>query len=118
MADSPLYTVLQYSFDSGKISARIGIHADHPVFSGHFPGQPVLPGVCQLAIVKELAERALNRGLVMQHADQVKFLAMVDPLRIPAFDVEIVFLDPCTVQALIREGELVFLKTKCTFVDA
>jgi 3-hydroxyacyl-[acyl-carrier-protein] dehydratase len=117
MSDS-LYSIDHFSFDSGKISARIGLHADHPVFAGHFPGQPVLPGVCQLAIIKDLAEKALHRRLVMQHADQVKFLAMVDPLRIPAFDVEIVFSDTYTVQAVIREGEMVFLKTKCTFVDA
>ncbi len=113
-----LFSILAFSTDSQSVKARIRLHADHPVFAGHFPGQPVLPGVCQLSIVKELVEKALNRKLVLTHADQIKFLAMVDPVRIPEFDVEITLSDPLTAQALIREGEIVFLKSKCVFADA
>lgn len=31
----------------------IAVRADHPAFDGHFPGQPVWPGVCLLAEVLE-----------------------------------------------------------------
>ncbi len=112
------YSISHFSAEHGAVSARIRLHADHPLFAGHFPGQPVLPGVCQLAVVKELAEKALKRKLVMRHADQVKFLAMVDPVRVPELKVELSFTDTLTLQAVIKEGELIFLKTKCTFIDA
>ena len=118
MMSNSFYSIHHFSSGRDSLSARIHLHADHLLFAGHFPGQPVLPGVCQLAIVKELAEKALNRRLVLHHADQVKFLAMVDPVRVPSLQVDISFSDNHTLQAVIREGELIFLKTKCTFVDA
>jgi 3-hydroxymyristoyl/3-hydroxydecanoyl-(acyl carrier protein) dehydratase len=55
---------------------------DHPAFEGHFPGQPVLPGVVLLtAALRALAAQAdLQRRIGAQPTiDQVKFLAPVLP---------------------------------------
>jgi 3-hydroxymyristoyl/3-hydroxydecanoyl-(acyl carrier protein) dehydratase len=40
--------------------ARIAFPADLPVFRGHFPGQPLVPGVYQLAAVAATVTRALG----------------------------------------------------------
>ena len=65
-------------------TARLSRHiaVDHPAFAGHFPGQPLLPGVSLLAEVLEaacaqpgLGER-LAAGATLQAA---KFLAPVRP---------------------------------------
>ncbi|MDT7836740.1 3-hydroxyacyl-ACP dehydratase [Aquabacterium sp. OR-4] len=57
---------------------------DHPAFAGHFPGQPILPGVVLLAEVLQAWREAAGRGelpppqppLQLQAA---KFLAPVQP---------------------------------------
>ncbi len=55
---------------------------DHPTFAGHFPGQPLLPGVSLLAEVLEaaLGEAELAKQLgTAPRISAVKFLAPVRP---------------------------------------
>ena len=49
---------------------------DHPSFAGHFPGQPVLPGVVLLSMVMEALQSRLGTPAQI---DQAKFLAPVLP---------------------------------------
>lgn len=63
-----------------RVTRHIAI--DHPAFAGHFPGQPLLPGVLLLAEVLEaaLAVPALAARLGPQPTlGAAKFLAPVGP---------------------------------------
>jgi 3-hydroxyacyl-[acyl-carrier-protein] dehydratase len=63
-------------------SVSLQIAHDHPAFAGHFPGQPLLPGVLLLALVLEaaLAEPALAARLGgAPQVSSAKFLAPVRP---------------------------------------
>jgi 3-hydroxyacyl-[acyl-carrier-protein] dehydratase len=44
-------------------AARVEIPVDHPCFPGHFPEQPILPGVLLLERVMALAQTSLARPL-------------------------------------------------------
>lgn len=44
--------------DGDTLERQLTVAADHPAFAGHFPGQPLLPGVVLLA---EVLEAALSR---------------------------------------------------------
>jgi len=52
---------------------------DFPPFAGHFPSQPVLPAIVQLAAVRLLAGKAVGQDLVPVAAHRVKFRAMIRP---------------------------------------
>lgn len=69
--------------DAGTLrSLPLRIPADHPAFAGHFPGQPLLPGVSLLAEVLEavLADAALALRLgPAPRLGHAKFLAPVRP---------------------------------------
>ena len=57
----------------------VDVPADHPAFAGHFPGQPVLPGVVLLDEVIAAAERHLGRPLEALQVKVAKFHAPVAP---------------------------------------
>jgi 3-hydroxyacyl-[acyl-carrier-protein] dehydratase len=61
-------------------SARVAVSREHPSFAGHFPGQPVLPGVVLLSEVLELLLREAPEALgASPQVSAVKFLAPVRP---------------------------------------
>ncbi len=53
--------------------------ASLPVFAGHFPGRPLVPGVYLLAAVAELAGRALGRPLTILQIERAKWSAPALP---------------------------------------
>lgn len=60
-------------------TASITINKDHAVFKGHFPGNPVTPGVCMMQIIKELTEKIVNEKLFIQSASNIKFMSIINP---------------------------------------
>ncbi len=79
MLQPDFYTVKQPLFIPGSVQAVLEFNGQHPIFSGHFPGQPVVPGVCMLQIVKEITISATSQSLRLQKAAELKFLAVIDP---------------------------------------
>jgi acyl-coenzyme A synthetase/AMP-(fatty) acid ligase len=72
----------RFARDALAEGPRFTVAADHPAFAGHFPGQPLLPGVALLAYVMRAvaAEAPLAARLGEQpQIAQAKFLAPVGP---------------------------------------
>lgn len=57
----------------GEIIGETIFPPEHPVFAGHFPGRPLVPGVLLLDYGLSFA------GLTPDRVDQVKFLRPVRP---------------------------------------
>lgn len=116
-----LYTLDSFINQDNKAIATITINAAHKIFEGHFPGQPIVPGVCQLQFVKELLERATGRKLFLSQVAICKFLQMIDPVKT---NLLIVTLDYnvndniVSCHALIKSGETTFLKLNSIFTIA
>jgi len=73
------YTIVSTVTETGRTAAVLKINPDHEIFQGHFPGQPVVPGVCMMQIVKELLETATSRSLRLHTGLDLKFLSVIDP---------------------------------------
>lgn len=52
---------------------------DHPCLAGHFPGNPIVPGVLLLEQVAHAAAAWLGESLVIHQFNQVKFLSPLRP---------------------------------------
>ena len=93
MFKDTLYTLYDCQAHDGIITATISINADHDVFIGHFPSQPILPGVCSLQIVKEILEGSLGQSLSLDNASNLKFLEIIDPNVVDKLTVNISYAD-------------------------
>lgn len=55
------------------------IAQSHPALPGHFPGQPIVPGVVLLDRVLAAAQRWLGRSVRLQTLKQAKFVSPLLP---------------------------------------
>ena len=87
-------------------TVAIHIAPDHPAFAGHFPGQPLLPGVLLLAEVLEamLADPAL--ALLVGTAPRIGAAKFLAPVR-PGAHLTLQFTQALTggLRFEVREGE-------------
>ena len=66
-------------WSQGRLKADVRIPADSPWFDGHFPGKPLLPGVAQLGLVRDLIRRASGRPGCVVRVSRVRFKQMILP---------------------------------------
>ena len=103
-----LYTVEEVSKTDQGINAKVRLNKDHEVFKGHFPGNPVMPGVCMIQMVKELTEESLGKELFLEVSSNIKFMAIINPEINPTLNVEL---------AILEDGEQVKVKNATSFGD-
>ena len=113
------YTILESQQTEQSFAALLALNAAHPIFEGHFPGQPVVPGVCMMQTIQELLEKGLQRKLLLQKASNMKFLVMINPVLQPQVNTELQYTlqDDGTVKtsAVIKSESTVFMKFQGTF---
>lgn len=73
------FDIISLETEQGSINALVEINAGHRIFEGHFPNQPVVPGVCMMQMVKEITEQVLETETNLSSAAEMKFLAVIDP---------------------------------------
>lgn len=74
-----LYEITEIEPTSQGVFAKIHIAKNHEIFKGHFPGNPVMPGVCMIQIIKELTEQTTGKKLFLTVSSNVKFMAIINP---------------------------------------
>ena len=60
-------------------ATRWTVPADHPAFAGHFPGNPILPGVVLLDVALHVITEARGVALDRCEVNSVKFLSAAQP---------------------------------------
>jgi len=99
--------------------AEIILDPGHSIYEGHFPGNPVVPGVCQLRMLTELLSEIEGREMIFQNASQMKFLSMINPHDQPELKVRIDLRrdqeESVKVTSSIFAGETVFFKCKAVY---
>ena len=67
----------------GGVNFAVLLNAEHFIYSAHFPGNPITPGVCITQMVKELTEELIQTPLFLKVAKNIKFTQVIDPRKHP-----------------------------------
>jgi len=95
------FRLVHLELQEGGAEARVHVPADCLFFEGHFPGDPILPGVAQVVLVTSVLRRVVEGPVRVASIRRVKFTA---PVR-PGMDL---------VLRLLREGPRVHWRLAAT----
>lgn len=119
----PLNDFFNYTIElnePGQIKALLNIDQDHDIFNGHFPGNPVTPGVTQLEIIRQILSKCTKKNLMLKEAKDLKFLAPILP---PHTDNILLLIDytedqgRISARCVLSRNEQVFTKIRGTFSE-
>lgn len=113
-----LYNISTVDNKSSFISADIHLNKDHDIFKGHFPGNPVMPGVCMIQIIKEITESTLEKNLFLSVSSNIKFMAIINPEVNPNLHIKIEYTEEdglVKVRNTTSFEDTVALKLNATF---
>jgi len=118
--NNDLFSINEITHEDGVIKALLDINAGSGILKGHFPGQPVVPGACMLQITKEILEKALKTSLRLKKADQLKFLAIIDPADVRTVELYISYKHHedgnTTATAKLSNADTVYFKLQGSFI--
>lgn len=108
-----LFEVIETRVIDTEFSNTINLNPDHIIYTGHFPGHPVTPGVIQLQIVHELIEKHFSQTIKLISISRSKFLKVLDPNETPQIMIHIKFIltgELLNIEARGENGKAIFFK--------
>ena len=92
MLDS-FYSIINQTVaeNSAVITVRFNLH--HPIFQGHFPTMPVVPGACLVEMVNKLSSSVLGKIFRLTAAQNVKFVQVIHPDEVEEVSFDILWAE-------------------------
>ena len=79
-----LYKIIDKVYDGEEARVTIELDSDSVIYKAHFPGNPITPGACIVEMGREIASLILEKGLLLEKADNIKFLMGIHPVETPS----------------------------------
>jgi len=112
------YKILDIKQENEDWIFRIELNPEHKIFEGHFPEQPIVPGVCSLQIIKECAENILGKDIRINYISSCKYLTAINPKESRELEIRISLKDTesenISLSATGKSNEHDFIKLKAT----
>ena len=109
-----IYSINSIKSDKNEITVSISFNKEHEVFTGHFPGNPVVPGVVQVQILKDLMESELK-------TKTIKYLNVIIPGKQKVVEFEISYKQisekDYSVKCIVKSETMTFMKFSGSFIN-
>lgn len=111
------YTIDSIRHEDGRDIVDVSLNPDCKVYEGHFPGEPISPGVCNIQMIKECAETVLGHPLVLSTVGTCRFINLVTPSAVPHASVVMCLEQKdnvCNLSASLIAGDVEYMILKAT----
>lgn len=112
------YKLIEQTENSSGWNFKVELNPSHSIYTGHFPDQPIVPGVCNLQIIRECAELVLTKKVQIVNISSSKYLTVVDPTKNKDLNIQLSLTESgaseYTLQALGTFETTDFIKLKAT----
>lgn len=115
MLKDDFFTITGKENGEGLVVYHIELNPNHPIFRGHFPGNPISPGVCNIGMIKVCAEEETGSNLFIGNLKQCKFSHLVTPGENKELDIVLKLEDTgdiVKIAASIIKGDTKFMELK------
>ena len=88
-------------------------------YQGHFPGNPVAPGVCNIQMIKACAEQLTGKRLFLGYIEKCRFSAVITPLTTPQLQLCMQLSDRdhvYKVKAIVCDDTTTYIEFKGDFL--
>ena len=111
-----LYEIHSLQVVDGTLSCEVVFNARHGIFEGHFPGNPIVPGVCTIGLISELLRRAVQKDFRLVTAPNIKFLQLITPSIRPIVNISWTLEGQAyTANATLKDGAATLFKMSATY---
>ena len=85
------YSIINQTVAENSAIITVRFNINHPIFQGHFPTMPVVPGACLVEMVSELSSNVLGKKLQLSSAQNVKFVQVIHPDEVDTVSFDILW---------------------------
>lgn len=115
------YHIVATDDSEGKYVCKVNLNAAHNIYSVHFPGNPVTPGVCLVQMVAEMLEQKYSKRFVLSTAVNIKFKRLVAPNDEPSFVFSKIVIEDGLLKTIVsiedEQGQFVKMSLQYKTVD-
>lgn len=106
--------------DDGSVLFTVKLNPDCSVYQGHFPGNPVCPGVCNINMIRRCIEHYTNKKLIISDIKQCRFTALITPIKQSILNLKAVITeaeDGYNVNANLYDSSTNYIEMKCMMYE-
>lgn len=102
--------------NDGRIIGKFRFDNRLSLFQGHFPGNPILPGIFQIEMVRYCLEQYLKTSLHLSMVRKTKFSSLIHPDVVVSVEITINQheADLWSVKALVKAADVIAGKANLT----
>jgi 3-hydroxyacyl-[acyl-carrier-protein] dehydratase len=114
MFQDNLFSIVSENIADSQSDFTIRLNGSHPIYTGHFPDDPITPGVCIIQMAVDLFSRTMRGEYHLLKAKNVKLIQIIRPNEHPEVHYRLTWEKtedgPFAVKVLVDGGEVTFSK--------